>query len=127
MNVVKLSEIPHIVNLRINGDLRCGASILTQKILLTAAHCVKETNVTYSVLAGSSKRNQGRYHAVKRIFKYPEYNEREYLHDLALVVIYPPIRMWFSSNRKATFYNGPLHSGIVARFSGWGCIRKESG
>ena len=119
---MRLEQIPYIVELLKNGKLACGASILTENIILTAAHCMIQPGVTYKIRSDATERNMGKYHIIKNLLIYPHYDERKYLGDLALLYIFPPINFFRSLNRRINLYNGPLEPNINSSFSGWGCI-----
>ena len=107
---MRIDEVPYIASLRKNSLAICGASILSPNILLTAAHCfsINENHITYNILAGSAYRNFGSYHAIKNLQIYPDYNTSGHVHDLALIFVFPPIKLVGSHNQKIEFYNGPL-------------------
>ncbi|KAK9746590.1 Trypsin [Popillia japonica] len=53
-----LGEIPYIINLRENGVFNCGGSIVSNKCILTAAHCLSDrSSGKYSIQYGVVKRN----------------------------------------------------------------------
>ena len=112
--------MPYIVSILKNGIINCGAAILEQSILITAAHCIANENMTYTILSGSPFRNHGIPHTIRRKIIHPHYNERQYSNDLALLIIYPPINLEFPPNRKISLYNEPIVPNTLAIFSGWG-------
>ena len=118
---INIKEVPYIININKNNDSHCGGSILTPEIIISAAHCFREKNGFYSVLSGSRFRNRGTFHQIKRIIIYPHYNPNTYPDDLALLVIFPPIDLENSPNRKIRLYNGKVPTDILGTFSGWGC------
>ena len=116
-----IRQVPYIVNIQVNGRSQCAGSILTPHIIITAGHCVDAHDVTYTILADSQFRNGGMLHNCTRIIKYPAYDALNLENDLALVIVFPPIEIERSDNRKITLHNGNLSPGTPATFSGWGC------
>ena len=123
---IEIQHIPYIVSLQKNGDHACGGAILSFNVIITAAHCVAD-NAEYTVLSGSEKRNTGRQHNVIHIQRHPHFNIYLFMHDIALLVISPPIDFEHSVNRPITLYNEYPHPNSIATFSGWGCVFDERG
>ena len=121
---MNINQVPYIVNIRRNGQRTCGGSILSPEIILTAAHCI-EIPGNYTILSGSSNRNQGISHNIIRITVHPHYNRRAFANDLALLTIIPPIDLIHSPNRKITFFNGNVLSETLGEVSGWGCMKQN--
>lgn len=58
-----INEFPYLVNLRRNGKFSCGGSLLTERCVLTAAHCVYMVPVKdLSIYAGASRLNGAEFH-----------------------------------------------------------------
>ena len=121
-----IQQVPYIVNILVNGVSNCGGSILTPKIVITAAHCVFMNHVTYHILSGSEKINSGVQHNITGKLIYPYYNPHMSGNDIALLKISPPIEFIYSHNQRIELYRGNIPSGTLGTFSGWGHI-KETG
>ncbi|XP_049838182.1 mite allergen Der f 3-like [Schistocerca gregaria] len=83
-------EFPHQVTLRANGYHQCGASILNENWVLTAAHCVEVPN-TYDVLAGTNIVTEGgTKHNVTDIISHQDYDPSDsWINDIALLKVSP--------------------------------------
>ncbi|KAJ2948063.1 hypothetical protein O0L34_g9860 [Tuta absoluta] len=66
----------------------CGGTILNERTILSAAHCyLSVTNPNnWRVRVGSTFRHSGGFvHNVALIINYPEYDHREYDHDISVI------------------------------------------
>lgn len=119
---VTIEQVPYIVNIQKYGYSGCAGSILSPNIILTAAHCVHDGFVgIYKILSGSSLRNRGIIHNVRKIIVHPGYHWPFYIDDLALLDIFPPIDINFSPNREIRLHRGLLSPNYFGTLSGWGC------
>ncbi|KAJ2948065.1 hypothetical protein O0L34_g9862 [Tuta absoluta] len=92
--VTTIAQHPYIAAmLRYNPNTNeffqnCGGTILNERTILSAAHCfTSEPNTNnWRVRVGSSFRHSGGFvHNVARIFVYPEYDPKEYDHDISII------------------------------------------
>lgn len=85
--VIDIAQVPWQVSLQTQGSHFCGASIISEKWLLTAAHCTAAVPNAKQILVriGSSEVNVGAPHKVKRIVQHKEYNGRTVDYDFSLL------------------------------------------
>lgn len=101
---VDISEVPHQVSLQILGENNCGGSIIGNKWILTAAHCVDTPlKASYtSIKAGITKLNTPisttRNYQIARVILHPNYNSNTLHNDIALLELTQDIE--FNSNTQ---------------------------
>ncbi|XP_026508860.2 coagulation factor IX, partial [Terrapene carolina triunguis] len=122
-------EVPWQVHLQnSNGVGFCGGSIVNEKWIVTAAHCI-EPGAQITVVAGehNTEVNDGteQYRQVVNIFPHPTYNasQKKYHNDIALLVLGTPLE--FNSYvtpiciASKEFTNSLVKHG-TGTVSGWG-------
>ncbi|KAG7465101.1 hypothetical protein MATL_G00172610 [Megalops atlanticus] len=135
-NDVIQGEIPWQAALveRVTHHVFCGGSILNDRWIITAAHCLVEgSEGTFFVRVGEHnihwKEQSERDHKVAEQHRYPHYNPRinQYDHDVALLKLQTPIR--FTEFVRPIclgpreFTESLLQEGAMATVSGWGRVR----
>merc|ERR1719193_677954 len=86
------------------ANLMCGGAILTERAVLTAAHCLHHPPSRYQVLVGilysslDSQQDHQQSLTVEKYVKHPEFNSRTYKNDIALVLVRSPYGqgIWWS-------------------------------
>lgn len=83
------NQFPYQVALIYRGSIRCGGSILTEKFILTAAHCLVERN-GLKILAGTNKLSNG---GITRDVaeQIPHENYGNFMNDIALLKLQEPL------------------------------------
>lgn len=120
-------QFPHQISLRINltGKFthNCGGSIISNRFVLTAGHCVlsRYPNVTaYRIFVGSYEKNDNvTSYGVKKFHIHPGYDLGRIIHDIALVELTEDIQ--FNENVSAIpLENDFINGSVRAVTSGWG-------
>ncbi|CAG2177774.1 unnamed protein product [Oppiella nova] len=70
----------------------CGGAIITEHIVVTAAHCFRPLFV-YSIRIGSNRLSEGQKISVSRIVRHELYFQSESYHDIALIVTKNAIKL----------------------------------
>ena len=90
ISVVNPHEFPWVVGVRTEFG-KCGGSIITKKLVMTAAHCLfnskKELVQEISILMGHSDVSSDliKKQTVESILIHPEFGNKKYYNDVALL------------------------------------------
>ncbi|XP_047987854.1 trypsin delta-like [Leguminivora glycinivorella] len=99
----------------------CGASILNQVILLTAAHCFKNCDpFTVNAYAGSIRKHQGFKNKVLSFKKHEHYNQVSHMNDIALLRLETELVFGRAVKRIILMKHPPNNTKAVV--AGWGWI-----
>ncbi|XP_017775823.1 PREDICTED: transmembrane protease serine 11D-like [Nicrophorus vespilloides] len=115
------NKFPYQVSLRLESFHFCGAAILNNKWVLTAAHCLAHNDVSHiTVAVGSNNLSlQSKMYKAKKIIIHEYYSELKISNDIGLIMVETPIS--FSTSVKPIQL--PLSDTITGRLltvSGWG-------
>lgn len=93
-NLISISEAPYQAALLYSGSFICGASIISSKYLLTAAHCVQEYKNKLSVRVGANNAYKGgEIFQVEKAMPYPFFNAVTLNNDFAILKIVGEIKL----------------------------------
>ncbi|XP_077519950.1 chymotrypsin-1-like [Amblyomma americanum] len=95
---IRKTQVPWIVRLISSPQNRpyqllCGGSIITRRIILTAAHCVEKPIESVEVFYNSSKLSEGPSIQAKAVVIHPGYRENMVSSDIALLKLETPLKI----------------------------------
>ena len=131
---IDIKEVPYQISMKVDGVHHCGGTILSDRWILTAAHCLKyytpiinATRIT--IHAGTTNQTdttQGQIIQAQTVFIHPLFNDSISLeHDIALIYLTQPLT--FNNSVRPIEYatacntdSTDFHIGNRAYLSGWG-------
>uniref|UniRef100_A0A1B0GHB6 trypsin n=1 Tax=Lutzomyia longipalpis TaxID=7200 RepID=A0A1B0GHB6_LUTLO len=119
---VSIEDIPYQVSVNFFGQHLCGGSILSERFILTAAHCIIGATPDFTVRTGSNySSTDGEVHKVRQIISHELYDEETTDYDFSIFELEDPIT--FSDTRRAVQLpeaDEDIADGTVLKVSGWG-------
>ncbi|KAL4703315.1 hypothetical protein ACJJTC_006678 [Scirpophaga incertulas] len=125
-----IEEMPYQVLLllqRGNKFYQCGGSIVTTKVVLTAAHCVIGVSLVYVIVGTTLASVGGVEYNTTRYVKHPQYSRVSRSYDIAVVKLNRPIRLDGVTSRKITLAAAgtDVLPGTNLLVSGWGATAEN--
>ncbi|KAI8318240.1 trypsin-like serine protease [Martensiomyces pterosporus] len=124
---------PYLVKLTIGskGDGNCGGTILSDTTVVTAAHCLVDSesgrvNPPEEVSVGFGDNNVTLQQQVKanKVYIHPGYNSSTVVHDIAIIT-FPKIKLDGDKVQSIPIYKGKLPPGTALTALGWGKTNTE--
>lgn len=128
----KPGQLPYMVSLRTPVKTRynttvigtfCGASIISNRWIVTAAHCIKfQTSKILVVVGAHHIRNDGQTYYLDRIVKHPKFDSVTLWNDISLLHTNETIQ-FNKFVRPIPLRRKFVDEGVVSILSGWGRMR----
>lgn len=125
----KIEDFAHAAFLAITCDREtgtehysCGASVLNQAIILTAAHCLEDCLATSSVLVAVgvvNKRGPFNYE-ISHFVIHPQYDSELVSNDIALAALTEPLTLSSKVKRVVIMDDPPYQE--MSSVAGWGVV-----
>ncbi|KAJ2950824.1 hypothetical protein O0L34_g9095 [Tuta absoluta] len=117
-----IEEHPYQVSFIVNNSYFCGGFIVSEKYILTAAHCAQDVDPTTVVLrAGSTFRKNGTIIPIAEVIPHPEYNKPAFDKDVAVMKTVEPMEFTETIQPIDLPWRGrAMRGGTEIVVSGWG-------
>lgn len=118
-----IDEIPYQVSLQHGLGHFCGGSIISNRWILSASHCVNNLQASrLKIRVGSSfRQTEGKLISVSNIISHPQYNNKTFDYDYALIELSEEIE--FSKTVQSIGLpdqDEEIETGSKCLVSGWG-------
>nr|AYN79047.1 cocoonase 4 [Heliconius aoede] len=127
---VSIEEFPYQVHLLISRDgefFECGGSIISNKTILTAAHCLAGASSVYVRLGATSSSDEGETIASNKLTQHPKYSKKTYDYDIGIVTLDNPIKLDGVKTKivRLTDKDTQVKPGQNVIVSGWGATSEN--
>lgn len=122
----KIEQFPWTASLQRYGNHRCGASIISHKTILTAAHCTYGVTArTLQTRVGSTTSSTGgQLLQILRIRQHPDYNAATIANDIAVLVLVKSLSFEANGFAKISLPVSGLNLSVgeITSVAGWGVL-----
>lgn len=126
---ILLSEAPYQVSIRILNEHRCGGALISERFVLSAAHCAVLNKVSdFIVRVGSKYRESGgELFRVRSVHIHPQHNPETGNNDFSVFELSKNIKLLPGVKEiiKMANSNEVIDAGTLTLVSGWGTTDKS--
>lgn len=122
-NTIGIRQAPWQVSILVNSSHNCGGSILSNRFILTAAHCIENwLPVNLTVRAGSSYwKSGGQLLEVESFLVHEKWDDMRVINDIGVILLVQPLIFGIGVQPIKLAQEGPK-AGDAAFVSGWGSV-----
>ncbi|KAJ8942812.1 hypothetical protein NQ318_022826 [Aromia moschata] len=123
-----ITDYPYQVSVLYSGSHACGGTIISEKYILTAAHCTYDVTASeLSIRAGSSYHNSGgQVVAVSNIYQHSQFNIDTYDYDISVLKLSASL-VFGTGVAKITMVtaSATITDGASVVATGWGRLTND--
>lgn len=120
--IVDIIQHPYQLSLHRDSSHFCGASIISNKWVISAGHCVSSKSSVYELNAGSNTKYEGVSYPVKRVIRHEAFDDLTIDYDIALLEVDGEIR-FNDKVQPVKLAEKELASGVIVNVTGWGAVK----
>ncbi|XP_017029590.1 seminase [Drosophila kikkawai] len=124
-----IDQVPYLVYMRQGGFFICGGSLISIRIVLSAAHCVSGARPEeYMIYAGASRLDE-EAPVSRRVASFhisPSYSGSNFDMDVALLKLGEAVHLMPGKVAIIARCTNPPEANSYARISGWGVTRENN-
>ncbi|CEJ92324.1 hypothetical protein VHEMI07984 [[Torrubiella] hemipterigena] len=121
----KIEDFPYQVDLRVRDSANCGGTIVSERFVVTAAHCaLGYSTATLSIRVGNAINGKGTSYKVKKAYVHPKYTDEKDPYDAAVLEFDPPIK-FTNTVKPIALADAEPSPGTDAVVSGWGSTSRD--
>ncbi|XP_063377293.1 mite allergen Der p 3-like [Cydia fagiglandana] len=129
-NIIPIEAAPYMAALFLENEQWCGATIIDDQFVLTAAHClVNDNSEDWKILVGSDQLNsEGVFIEVEKILCHEKYDFTKEDHDICLLKLKENIPFgcfWNVETIPLPENNRLIYGDELASVTGWGQTEHE--
>ncbi|XP_067625992.1 seminase-like [Eurosta solidaginis] len=126
-NSANIEDSPYMVSIRYFRCNHCAGSLVTEQIVVTAAHCLKGyKSIFITVVVGvTDRRETGQRRKVQKKLYPPSFNSKTLYMDIGVIKVRKPFTLSPTVN-TIPLCSTPVTPGTQMRVSGWGSTSEKN-
>ncbi|XP_068147637.1 trypsin-1 [Drosophila tropicalis] len=125
----KQGQFPHQVSLQLNGRHHCGGSLISETMIVTAAHCTKgQSPGQMKAVVGTNdlSAGNGQTFSIAQFIIHPQYNPQSQDFDMSLIRLSSPVQFGGLVQKiQLADANSNHAADTMATISGFGAINQN--
>ncbi|KAJ8687477.1 hypothetical protein QAD02_023271 [Eretmocerus hayati] len=116
---ITIFQAPYQAQILYDGETICGATLISNQFLVTAAHCLNLPKKSYKVIVGSHYPQVGKQQDIEFIKSHEHYKKRTFENDIGIIKLKHPIEI-NPAQKPIKFLHRDPKAGEYVKISGFG-------